>query len=196
MHDEIMSTRHTTFGTAAPAPSVEEWLAQRSGYQWLLAHGEPRVVWGRYAEDGWHLAHPLPDWRWIHSVRLFGDDGECLLEHVGNEWIERIIHDDEHTGSPVHVFDQPYLLWGTVVDGGAPHGFTTVREGSQGLLQTLPLVIAQAQLAQRRAYVQVRHYLAQDSDSGIVRIATSRLRTLACAAAGPQVAADPDDSTT
>jgi CRISPR-associated protein (TIGR03984 family) len=202
----IWSTRHTTFPAAMATPVIE-WLEQEqhTSYQWLLAHTEPRVVWGYRSEgDGatWRLAHELPEWPLIHALRLFGDAGECLLQRAGDTWIQRIITDHDVPGGDgaqeTEVFDQPYLLWGTDVDAqsDALPGFATVREGSQGLVQTLPLDIAPGRLP-RRARLVVRHYLAQDSTSGIVRIATSRLRALGFADAvdGADDRADADDAT-
>ena len=54
----IWSTRHTTFHDAMAMPVIG-WLEQRTSYRWLLAHTEPRVVWGYRGEDdsaAWRLA--------------------------------------------------------------------------------------------------------------------------------------------
>ncbi|MEJ5346112.1 MAG: CRISPR-associated protein Csx19 [Chloroflexus sp.] len=159
---------------------LQSWLdAQARIYQlnWLLAHADDGVIWGKLRNDGLHLSgDAFPDISpplravTLQQVRLFGSAAELLLWRDGSIWQTRVIQDG--AGEPCEYYDESHLLWGDRVEE-RKDGFLLLRQGSEGLRHTPPL----PQVAQLPAQLRVRHYLAYDAD-GQAYVAFSRLIAL------------------
>ncbi|NJO81993.1 MAG: TIGR03984 family CRISPR-associated protein [Blastochloris sp.] len=171
---------------------VQPWLttvAQAQQFQqgWFLAHTERGVVWGKYDQGQLHLdddSHAAwLTWDLLHQGRLFCQDRELLLWPGPGGWQAQVCCDDI-TGNTIDYIDEEQLLWGDRADVGGPTttaGFLSVQEGSRGIRHAPPIAqppsrVKKANEYQRnRARLLVRHYLQTDSDTGLVRIAHSRL---------------------
>ena len=165
---------------------VKAWLechAKEHGLQWLLAHVDDGVVWGRVEEGALHVSGevapevspPLRETT-LQQARLFGCQAELLLWRDGdNQWHARLLRDAED-GEPTEwdeSFDEPQRLWGT---HGAPlnNDFTLFRDGAQGLRHALPFPLCAGDAEQPLAppRLVVRHYLSKAS---FARVVASRL---------------------
>jgi len=149
------------------------WLEEQAKtyeLNYLLAHAEDGVIWGKF--DSGKLttsneAFPdekLPELRLdtLQQCRIFGEKGEVLLWRIANGWKARIIqHLDswqpqenpkEIPGGELKCFKIPgnddvlelieehHILWGTKPKGEEKKGFTLMLDGSEGLKHAVPLI--------------------------------------------------------
>jgi CRISPR-associated protein (TIGR03984 family) len=171
-------------------PELVDWLAkQASTYKlrWLLAHAYDGVIWGRYDEsDGLitsaqaqepeeHIA-PLLRLETLLQCRLFGPAGELLIWKQDDHWQTRLLLESQHGSTPP--IDEYQVLWGTRAASRA-HDFSLLTEVRQnGMQHIVPIAssdLNDAVLRNRRLRLLVRHYLDEDTTTGDVRIALSRL---------------------
>ena len=172
---------HSTLTTLPVGDDPCAWLATqaRPGMR-LLAHADDGVIWANAGERTFsfpaetlinqaELRTPTLIW-----ARLFDREQEIFLWRVAEgRWAARRILDG--AGDAVACIDEPHLLWGTAVVS-AEGAFTRVAEGQQGLEHAFPAVVAGSALDEaHRLRLDVRHYLAEESDTGWQRIAYSRL---------------------
>ncbi len=188
-----MKTRQLQEMIEAVAPPVDfngdlsAWLfrfARQHALDWLLAHADDGVVWGRRMFDGWALSSSyFPDdspplrAETLQQVRLFGIPGELHLWSTDNGWRGRLLTDTDEDDFIAH----SYLLWGTDVSDAmtkAQRGLLLLSEGAEGLRHAPPLP-AQTPPAKARLAVQVRHYVQYDTEDGAAYLAASRLVSLA-----------------
>ncbi len=157
------------------------WLkAQARPGMRLLAHADDGVIWAIAGEQALTFpADTLIDQAALRAptliwARLFDRTQEIFLWRVAEgRWAARRIADD--VGEVVAYIDEPHLLWGTAVVA-AEGAFTRVAEGQQGLEHAFPAAIAAEKLDDaQRLHLDVRHYLAEEEDTGWQRIAYSRL---------------------
>jgi CRISPR-associated protein (TIGR03984 family) len=169
------------------------WLARQAKQrtlEYLLAHADDALIWGRYTgeqlvlatvEDGKLVtadANGMFDGKstldtlTLQQVRLFGPAGELFVWRVDNGFAARSITKADEANADA-LDDEWYWLWGWRRDAAdEQNGFTLLTEGAQGLRHAVPLVgLANGQ----RVALVVRHYLDYDDDSGEARIALSRL---------------------
>lgn len=163
--------------------AAESWLSWLTGHgpvpseshsvQFALAHSDAGVTWGYLDGQGiWKLGHaidpglcPLPTSRSLQELRLFGTAAEVLIWRGDEGLSGRILADNPanvdtwlapmNEGRRLRGEPQPPQDgFKRYVDvGGAQH-------------------IAPAQFPEE---FSVRHYLEQDSETGAVRIAATRL---------------------
>jgi CRISPR-associated protein (TIGR03984 family) len=182
---------------AAGPDNLRVWLqdqAKEYGLDYLLAHADDGVIWGKVANDGTlttsdeaakgkKIAESVcPPLRLLtlQQGRLFGKNAEMLLWRDGdNVFHARLIADvmDENGADWLDAYDEAQLLWGTQ---GVPlqHGFTLLEDGSQGLRHAVPF---KPKMNEERVQLRVRHYLAKED---FARVEVSRLVSLETCAFG------------
>lgn len=148
--------------------------------QWLLAHCDEGVVWGRRDGDRWTLsgsafprASPPLLQHGVQQLRVFGEEGELLVWRHDGALRARWLTDGSHVApTALRPDDEDRLLLGQSRESLG--GFTLL-EDEAGARQVVPL----AQVAKgRRPTLRVRHYFERDGESGAVRVAASRLVAL------------------
>jgi len=166
---------------SGPLAWLEEIIAKFSELKlcWLLAHAEDEVVWGR-VENGKLLLSRPGDLRpaTLLECRLFSQAGELLVWRADGAWEARLVKEDSNDKA-VKWIDEYQILWGSRVDSTATHvpeGFTPLIEVEQnGMRHRVPCAVSDADLANARLRLQVRHYLDNDRDNGETSIVLSRL---------------------
>ena len=185
---EIRKIRPGGYGTTpVSVPDLgddpSEWLAAQAkehGLTTLLAHADDGVIWGLMNDGQLTTSHdvfgdppsPLLQTVTLQQARLFGKRAELLLWRGADGWRARLAEDapdGEH-------YDESQMLWGNQWED-ARDGFTLVNEGRQGLRHAPPVGVAATEFSadHRPLRLQVRHYLHTDPDTGLVRVALSRL---------------------
>lgn len=173
-----------------------DWLKGRAeSGDWLLAHADDGVIWGRVHEGRLVTSSGLIDESpplrstTLQQARLFHRDRELLLwrEDDSSPWYYREIRDDgPEVSRYAESYDEYQMLWGTEWESKQWAGvrFTVAWEG-QGLRHAVPLEVnwaarrSNAEGPPRRPLrLQVRHYLVRDSATGEARIAATRLCNL------------------
>lgn len=164
--------------------SLKEWMekqAKEHKLNYLLAHAEDGVIWGKF--DGARLTtsgdvfDQLAKLRLqtLQQCRMFGDNCEVMLWKIGKDWNARSIDD---TNNPDCLADEHQILWGTTKASQEEDGFTLLSDGQEGLKHAVPLInipFDQSKNLYRPLRLIVRHYLDEDLDTGIVRVYLSRL---------------------
>lgn len=172
------------------ADDLPDWLTQQMSNKtltYLLAHAEGGVIWGRLDKGRLITSHDVapqysPQLRveLLQTARIFGPAGELFIwrDEMG-EWTDRLITENALNISSewTQAFDEQHIVWGTQADPKA-HGFTLLREGSQGLVHVVPLeVTRQIDDQHRPLCLVVRHYVKAE-ESGFLRVDVSRLYNL------------------
>ena len=165
--------------------SLKKWIeiqAREHKLQYILAHAEDGVIWGRF-DDGLKTSGDVFDQfaklrsQTLQQCRMFGNTCEVMLWKVGKEWKSRSIND---TNNPAHLDDEHQILWGTQSEQ-EKDGFTLVFDGQEGLRHAVPLLDIRFDSSKnlyRPLRLTVRHYLDEDNDTGVVRVYLSRLVNL------------------
>jgi CRISPR-associated protein (TIGR03984 family) len=182
---EIQTGGYRTTSMSVPDldSGVTEWLsaqAREHDLTTLLAHADDGVIWGRVDGGGLRTSHDVfgetvsPPLRAVtlQQVHLFGPQAELLVWRGEDGWMARL---SEETPDGEH-YDEGQMLWGNQrVDGR--DGFTLVSEGRQGLRHAPPVDVDAAEFSadHRPLRLQVRHYLQTEAETGLVRVALSRL---------------------
>lgn len=166
--------------TALPA-DLRGWLSEQMEEAALLAHTDDGLVWGRVQDGKVRIVHdvfpdvfPLLREETLWQLWLFGPDTELYLWRDGDRWQRRLI--TEREGDEREYYDERQMLWG-VYRQSSHDGFTLVDEGQQGLAHAAPLdVLPDAFDDQRHPLrLRLRHYLAEEPESGLLRVTLSRL---------------------
>lgn len=176
--------------TAGVDTDLRAWLTSMAGdCQFLLAHADDGVIWGRVASgqlvtqptsfDGVpHVRCPELDSTTLQQCRLFGSTTEVLLWRDATGWCARRITDAP--GDALYVaYDEQQIMWGTI-GLATKDGFTLVEDGNEGLRHAVPCAVpATAFRSDRGPLVRplrlhVRHFVDYNAD-GVARIALSRL---------------------
>lgn len=184
-HQECRTLIAWALGQGGP-PS---WL---QGVQWLLAHCDDGVIWGRLESDGrWRRSSeafpkespPLRE-QTIQQLRIFGLGGEALLWRSDGAFHGRWATEGAAPlDEALQPQDESYLLLGDRLLGPPQDGFCVLGDAT-GSRHAAPIECNQAELGQPGQgryplHLQVRHYFEQDSESGAVRICMTRLVNLA-----------------
>lgn len=163
------------------------------GLNWALVHCDNGVTWGRFDAGAgiWRLGNLIvpevsPSIRResLHELRLFGETGEVLIWRMETSLQGRVLRDsdpasDPGDGSnPLRPSDDSRILRGAHVVAQCNHDFTHVGDRT-GAEQVLPLAVTAEQLRTGQVRLAARHYYESDSETGAVRIAATRLVTLA-----------------
>jgi CRISPR-associated protein (TIGR03984 family) len=156
--------------------NLRSWLqdhAKALNLEFLLAHADDGVIWGKFenhqlitADSGTPLRLST-----LQQCRIFGKTAEVMLWKANGIWKYRSIADD----SAVLFIPEVQILWGTKVER-SHKGFTIVTEGSQGFQHAIPLSLTEAAFTNDNhpLRLEVRHYISYDED-GAARIECSRL---------------------
>jgi CRISPR-associated protein (TIGR03984 family) len=175
---------NTQFSAEDIGVDVTTWLvkqAEHHGLTRLLAHADDGVIWGQMVNGALQTSHdvfgdpPSPELRatTLQQVRIFSEQAELLLWRSPHGWRARLTEDAPDIGEH---YNQAQLLWGNRYVTSRD-GFTLVAEGRQGLRHAPPAEVAETAFDDERhpLYLQVRHYLATDPETGVVDVALSRL---------------------
>jgi CRISPR-associated protein (TIGR03984 family) len=154
------------------------------GGNWLLAHCDDGVTWGRFDEGKWRLGSdvypdlcPRPTELNLQELRVFSHGEEVLLWRVAGGFRGRVVRDGPalDRDDPLRHHEVGQVLLGDRVLDRAD-GFTRVGDGS-GAEQALPLVL-EREPAAHRPRLLLRHFFARDESTGAVRVAVTRLLDL------------------
>jgi CRISPR-associated protein (TIGR03984 family) len=166
--------------------TLVSWLEEQARnwkLNYLLAHAEDGVIWGRFdnnqlttAEKVFHKSKFKVDFPTLRVLtlqqcRVFGQNGEVLLWRTGETWRSRLVQDNPE----VDKIPERQILWGT--HGEKRDKFTLLWDGSQGLKHAVPF--NEIELGDRNKLINpvrllVHHYITYD-DNGVARISLSRL---------------------
>ncbi len=164
-------------------------VAEAADTRWLLAHCDDGVVWGRYdtTQGNWMLSSgPFPNISPelrednLQQLRLFGEDREVLIWRAENDFQGRILQDEEDPDEEeLHPQIEARILVGDRRLVDPKDNFTLVGDAA-GSRHAVPICCkAEDFEKQGRPYwplrLEVKHYLTQDQDTGVVRVTTSRL---------------------
>ena len=108
------------------------------------------------------------------TLTIFGKTSEVMLWKIGKGWKARSIDD---TNAPDCLPDEHQILWGTKIEK-EKDGFTLVADGQEGLKHAVPLInipFDQSKNLYRPLRLTVRHYLYEETNTGVVRVYLSRL---------------------
>jgi CRISPR-associated protein (TIGR03984 family) len=186
--DEIQRQVQPVTVVAAFENGIADWLvgqAQDHSLTTMLAYADDGVIWGkidqgqlltsRDAFPGKDISPPLRPLT-LQQIRLFGPNAELLLWRAESEWQARLIV--EGTGEKTEFFDEWQILWGTRREA-VQEGFTLVADGALGHRHAPPVEVSDGLFTsdenRRPLRLQVRHYLESAPDSGLLRVALSRL---------------------
>ncbi len=182
---EDRSASVESLGVVTGEPTLAAWLLEQSaehgGAPWLLAHAEDGVIWGRVQDGQLLTSHeaapglaPALDAATLWTARLFGEQAELLLWREDDGLHGRWIVDLDGGSAPWSAsLDEEQILWGDTCEA-APHEFTILADGAQGLVHVAPLRVTARGQQDRPLRLQVRHYLAAD-ETGAERVVASRL---------------------
>lgn len=166
--------------------TLTSWLKEQARtwkLNYLLAHAEDGVIWGRFDEGQLTTAEQVfhkPEFKvdfptlrllTLQQCRIFGEHGEVLLWRTGETWRSRLVQDNSE-GDKI---SERQILWGT--HGEKRDNFTLLRHGSQGFRHAVPS--SEIELGDRHQLINpvrliVHHYITYDDD-GVARISLSRL---------------------
>jgi CRISPR-associated protein (TIGR03984 family) len=164
--------------------TLVSWLEEQARnwkLNYLLAHAEDGVIWGRFDNNQLTTAEKVfdkskfnfPTLRLLtlQQCRVFGPNGEVLLWRTGEQWRSRLVQDNPE----VDKIPERQILWGT--HGEKRGNFTLLWDGSQGLKHAVPftdIALDERNRLINRVRLIVHHYIDYD-DSGVARIHLSRL---------------------
>lgn len=157
-------------------------LAKKYELDYLLAHADDGVIWGRISSEGeLYTSHDVaPNYSpplhvdTIQQIRLFSTQAQLLLWRDGEKrWQARLLSDTLETSNPqfCHHYDELQMLWGTSASK-LDLGFTLLTEGIQGMQHAVPLTLPATLDVRMQLRLRVRHYLATDA---FARVVVSRL---------------------
>ncbi|MBF2063250.1 MAG: TIGR03984 family CRISPR-associated protein [Calothrix sp. C42_A2020_038] len=167
--------------------NLEEWLkeqASRYNLQFLLAHAEDGVIWGKFLNGNLITADSVFSQfaklrlSTLQQCRIFGEHSEVMLWKTDEGFKARLV-EDKHMGKEEYISENQ-ILWGTQAEE-ISNGFTLVSDGSQGLRHAVPLInipFDSDQKLYRPLRLCVRHYIDDDKETGLSRIYLSRLVNL------------------
>lgn len=151
----------------------------KSDMDYLLAHAEDGVIWGKVVDKqlmlaGSEFAEVKVDLRveTLQQARLFGVAGEILVWRDGDDFKGRQVMDGAKPAA--EIVEEVQWLWGTKDTRKTGQTFTLLREGKQGLLHAPPLIGLDND---QGVALNLRHYLDYDQN-GQAYIALSRLTGL------------------
>jgi CRISPR-associated protein (TIGR03984 family) len=163
--------------------ALKLWIEkQQTTYklQYLLAHAEDGVIWGRFennllvtAECLWNQSPPLQP-STLQQCRIFGNEAEVMLWRQEKGWQARVIQDAPEADCMI----EKQMLWGNQIEKTG-EGFTLLTDGQQGLRHAVPITgisgdPKKSKSAPRLVYLHVKHYVDYDT-AGIAFIRWSRL---------------------
>lgn len=199
-----IKSRVTRLDSPGNLSNLPTWLTEQAKQyrlRWLLAHTDSGVIWGEMREDTLYLSCEAfastfrgvaLDVDTLQQCRLFGKEGELLLWQGTTGWQAALRRDDVEDGTSVCYLDEDHLLWGNRKEG-EQDGFLLLAEGREGIVHAPPLKNVPDSEEEARAALSVRHYLTENAETGMLRVAASRLVELlepakrACAEQGGEL---------
>jgi CRISPR-associated protein (TIGR03984 family) len=186
----------TTLRTIIPIPVDAAFTANPAGWlldqakihnlTWLLAYADDGVIWGKaYSNTLWlsgqvkPIISPPLQGITLQQARLFASRAELLLWRDNDQWSARLITDG--AGEKTWYYDEKQILWGNKrIEEESTEQYTVTADGEQGFRQVIPIPTTGPQFAQNKRpfYLKLRHYLSQDTNSGMYRVTLSRLTDL------------------
>jgi len=165
-----------------------------SKVKWLLAHCHDGVTWGILKDRSWVLSSrafrkicPVISENNLLDLRLFGEDREILIWRTDVGFAGRCLVDngEPDKDNPCRPDTEKWILLGDrmVSDADQKHqnpvGFTCVGT-ARGLRQAVPVECSEEDFTGGRwpLRLEVKHYFEQDKETGVVRVAVSRLVNL------------------
>lgn len=146
-----------------------------------LAHCVDGISWGRADSGSWSFSAaafpgecPIVTAANILEIRFFGDRSETLIWHRDGELHGRVLADC--ADGDVGPLDVPRVVNGDRVLRATTRGFTMIGDGA-GSAHAVPMACSAHDFATRPWPLRllVRHYFETDEETGIARIAASRL---------------------
>ncbi|HEY9869025.1 MAG TPA: CRISPR-associated protein Csx19, partial [Candidatus Obscuribacterales bacterium] len=116
----------------------------------------------------------------LQELRLFGDEVEIFIWRADAAFTGRLLReldppeDRENDSNPLRPSDEDRVVRGDSVLAKCDHGFTHVVDRT-GAEQVLPISVTTEQLQSRRVRLRVTHYYEKAEDTGVVRMAATRL---------------------
>ncbi|VXD25829.1 conserved hypothetical protein [Planktothrix serta PCC 8927] len=169
--------------------NLKGWLEEKAKdyhLQYLLAHADDGVIWGRFETDGTLITQTEPQdlfpqnnfaklrWLTLQQCRIFSKTSEIMLWKVNGQPQSRLIIEPEGTDS----ICESQILWGTHGQKDEENGFTLLWDGQQGLRHAVPFTDIELESDHKlknRVRLEVHHYIDDDNSSGVARIYLSRL---------------------
>jgi CRISPR-associated protein (TIGR03984 family) len=174
------------------ASDPTSWLSgqmQARKLNYLLAHADDGVIWGRLDDEGLVTSHevapeysPLLRAETLQTARIFAPAGELFVwRDEEGAWMARLIAEPETTPgtSPAwtRAFEEAHIVWGTEI-AQRERDFTLMSEGTQGLMHVVPLKVGERIDEEHRPLrLVVRHYV-KANENGFLRVDASRLHSL------------------
>ncbi len=170
--------------------SLKNWIeiqAREHKLQYVLAHAEDGVIWGRFNRGELITStEPIdlfPKYKFaklrsqtLQECRIFSkDSGEIHLWRNGGKWRSYFTEDNQYEDK--ETIKERQILWGTHGEKNEQYGFTLLRDGSQGLRHAVPFTdikVDENQKLVKPVRLVVHHYITYD-DAGVARISHSRL---------------------
>ncbi|MGV9170566.1 MAG: CRISPR-associated protein Csx19 [Promethearchaeia archaeon] len=152
--------------------------------KWLLLHQEDGVNWGRiddreitYSHDLFPMFSPEPEPSKLLMMRIFDMMGEMKIWSVGTGFRGRVLTDrEDNTPDWGRPLNQSFVLLGDSLMKKPENGFSAIGNAS-GSRQVVPLTCEETDFTDEFSPLRlnVRHYFEQSPETGVVRIAASRL---------------------
>lgn len=169
--------------------------SQREGLRWLIAHCDDGVTWGRWSakDNRWQTAFevfpelsPEISRENLIELRLFGPEAEYLIWRTGQGLRGRCLRDAPGTEDILAPMKEQRLLLGDRLLEPIRHNFSRVGSPT-GSEQVVPCVLTEENFENKNGplRIQVKHYLQQDPDKGVVRVAATRLVDLGVKGVSP-----------
>lgn len=147
--------------------------------RWAFALCHDGVTWGRLDGDDWSMADarfddlcpPVTEDN-LRELRVFGPDGEVLIWRSGTGFKGRFLQDAPGPAEPYvrPMVERQILLGRPRKERGS---FTRVASVS-GREQVLPLTVS-GNTSRPPFRLVVKHYLTREDETGVVKVAVSRL---------------------
>ena len=165
--------------------SLKQWIeakAREHKLQYVLAHAEDGVIWGRFDNNHFITSGDVfTEFKFaelrsqtLQECRIFSKDGgEVHLWRKGKEWRSNFTEDNQYEEK----IEERQILWGTHGQKNEQYGFTLLRDGSQGLRHAVPFTDIEVDANQKLVKpvrLIVHHYITYD-DVGVARISHGRL---------------------
>jgi len=154
-------------------------------YRWLLAHCDDGVTWGVREGNQWRLSSdvfpglsPAPTAKNLQQLRLFDESLEMLVWKTGSNFAGRILGDADDANAPqwVRPLSETWLVVGDRLFE-RKDGFSLVGDGL-GSRHAIPIACTEEDFdhgKQHPLVMNIRHYFERNEDTGVVRIAATRV---------------------
>ena len=167
-------------------------IAEAANTDWLLAHCNDGVVWGRWdvQQNRWRLStvqfpkygrvSPLLAEENLQQLRVFGSEREVLVWRTEGGFTGRVLIEGSGTvRQELQPKEEKHILVGDRLLAGPVDGFSLVGD-ARGSRHAVPLLCEEKDFkdGNRTRWplrLTVRHYFTQNEDTGVVQIAASRL---------------------